>query len=168
MGGLVTPNFFQLLGARPHLGRMLLPSDEGRTTPAGGGAHLRILAARVRVGPAVVGQILDLTVKKALIVGVLEPGSHYATTRKQDFYVNYAANDHYVSASMQDERRHRMTDVYARLAPGATVGAAQAELRQIASRLHERLPGGLPENAGIRHGRDAVEGRADGQGAGRR
>ena len=29
-GGLVTPNFFQLLGARPHLGRMLLPADEGK------------------------------------------------------------------------------------------------------------------------------------------
>ena len=70
----------------------------------------------------VVGQILDLTVKKALIVGVLAPGSHYATTRKQDFYVNYAANDHYVGASMQDERRHRMTDVYARLAPGRRSG----------------------------------------------
>jgi hypothetical protein len=32
--------------------------------------------------------VLDLTVKKATIVGVLEPGSHYATQRKQDFYVN--------------------------------------------------------------------------------
>ena len=29
--------------------------------------------------PAVVGQTLDLTVKKAVIVGVLEPGAHYAT-----------------------------------------------------------------------------------------
>ena len=28
------------------------------------------------------------------------PGSQYATERKQDFYVNYAANDHYMSASM--------------------------------------------------------------------
>jgi putative ABC transport system permease protein len=139
-GGLVTPNFFQLLGARPHLGRMLLPSDEGRTAQPVAvltyGYWQRVFGS----DPTVVGQILDLTVKQALIVGVLAPGSHYATARKQDFYVNYAANDHYVGASMQDERRHRMTDVYARLAPGATVGAAQAELRQIASRLHENYP----------------------------
>ena len=75
-------------------------------------------------------EILDLTVKKALIVGVLAPGSHYATTRKQDFYVNYAANDHYVGASMQDERRHRMTDVYARGAGrdgGGGAGRAAAD-----------------------------------------
>ena len=69
--------------------------------------------------------------------------------RKQDFYVNYAANDHYVSASMQDERRHRMTDVYARLAPGATAGAAQAELRQIAARLHDSYPEAYPKSQGF-------------------
>jgi putative ABC transport system permease protein len=148
-GGLVTPNFFQLLGARPHLGRMLLPSDEGRTAQPVAvltyGYWQRVFGS----DPTVVGQILDLTVKKALIVGVLAPGSHYATARKQDFYVNYAANDHYVGASMQDERRHRMTDVYARLAPGATVGAAQAELRQIASRLHENYPDSYPKSRGF-------------------
>ena len=54
--------------------------------------------------PNVIGQTLDLTVKKAQIVGVLAPGAHYATERKQDFYVNYEANDHYMSASMQGQR----------------------------------------------------------------
>ena len=50
---------------------------------------------------------------------------------------------------MQDERRHRMTDVYARLAPGATVGAAQAELRQIAARLHDSYPEAYPKSRGF-------------------
>jgi putative ABC transport system permease protein len=148
-GGLVSPNFFQLIGARPQLGRMLLPSDEGKTAaPVAVLTHgywQRVFGA----DPNVIGQVLDLTVKKAIIVGVLEPGSHYATQRKQDFYVNYAANDHYVSASMQDERVHRMTDVYARLAPGATLGAAQAELRQIAARLHEAYPAAYPKARGF-------------------
>ena len=94
-----------------------------------------------------IGQTLDLTVKKAQIVGVLAPGAHYATQRKQDFYVNYAANDHYMSASMQDERTHRMTDVYARLAPGATPEPAQAELRQIAAQLHQAYPEAYPPPA---------------------
>jgi putative ABC transport system permease protein len=148
-GGLVTPNFFQLLGARPHLGRMLQPSDEGRTAQPVAVLTYGYWQRMFGSDPTVVGQILDLTVKKALIVGVLAPGSHYATTRKQDFYVNYAANDHYVGASMQDERRHRMTDVYARLAPGATVGAAQAELRQLAARLHDNYPDAYPKSRGF-------------------
>ena len=82
--------------------------------------------------------------KKAQIVGVLEPGSHYATRAKQDFYVNYAANDHYMSASMQNERPHRMTDVYARLAPGrdgrCRAGGAAADRRATARHLSGRLP----------------------------
>src|SRR4051794_17637037 len=32
-GGLVTSNFFPLLGARPHLGRMLLAADDVKTSP---------------------------------------------------------------------------------------------------------------------------------------
>ena len=148
-GGLVTPNFFQLLGIRPHLGRLLLPTDEGRTAQPVVVLTYGYWQRMFGSDPAVVGQMLDLTVKKALVVGVLQPGSHYATARKQDFYVNYAANDHYVSASMQDERRHRMTDVYARLARGATVGAAQAELRQIAAQLHDSYPAAYPKSQGF-------------------
>ena len=47
-GGLVTPNFFQMLGARPHLGRMLLPTDEGKTAQPVAVLTVRLLAARVR------------------------------------------------------------------------------------------------------------------------
>ena len=148
-GGLVTPNFFQLIGARPQLGRMLLPSDEGKAAQPVAVLTYGYWQRMFGSDPNAIGQVLDLTVKKAIIVGVLEPGSHYATQRKQDFYVNYAANDHYVGASMQDERVHRMTDVYARLAPGATIGGAQAELRQIAARLHEAYPAAYPKAQGF-------------------
>ena len=148
-GGLVTANFFPMLGAHAQLGRLLLQSDEGKTA-----APVVVLtyAYWQRVfgaDPSVVGQMLDLTVKKAQIVGVLAPGSHYATQRKQDFYVNYAANDHYVGASMQNEREHRMTDVYARLAPGQTAAAAQAELREVARRLHASYSGAYPAAQGF-------------------
>ena len=148
-GGLVTSNFFAMLGAHPHLGRMLAPPDDVRTAPP---VVVLTYAYWERVfgsDPNVVGQLLDLTVKKALIVGVLAPGAHYATQRKQDFYVNYSANDHYLSASMQDERRHRMTDVYAHLAPGATPGGAQSDLRQIAARLHDTFPAAYPKSSGF-------------------
>ena len=109
-GGLVTANFFPMLGAQPLLGRMLVPDDEAKAAPP---VAVLTHAYWQRVfgsDPAVVGQTLDLTVKKAMIVGVLKPGSHYATQRTQDFYVNYAANDHYMSSSMQNEWPHRMTD----------------------------------------------------------
>jgi len=94
--------------------------------------------------------LIQHTNAEAQIVGVLKPGSHYATTqRKQDFYVNYASHDHYMSSSMQNEWPHRMTTVYARLAPGAIAASAQAELRQIAARLHDTYPAAYPATQGF-------------------
>src|SRR5262245_876432 len=140
-GGLVTANFFPMLGAQPLIGRMLVPADEAKGAPP---VVVLTHAYWQRVfgsDPSVVGQTLDLTAKKAQIVGVLKPGSHYAAQqRAQDFYANYAANDHYMGASMQNDWPHRMTTVYARLAPGATAAGAQAEIRQIAGTLHQEHP----------------------------
>jgi len=139
-GGLVTANFFPMLGAQPLVGRMLVPTDEAKGAPP---VVVLTYAYWQRVfgsDPAAVGQTLDLTVKHAEIVGVLKPGSHYATRRKQDFYANYAANDQYMGSSMQNEWPHRMTTVYARLARGATPASAQAELRQLSAALRQDHP----------------------------
>jgi predicted permease len=75
---------------------------------------------------------------------VLASGAHYATQRKQDFYANYASNSHYSGASMEDDRTHRMTDVFARLTPDATLEGARAELGQIAAALHAEYPEAYP------------------------
>src|SRR5215470_6765448 len=148
-GGLVTANFFPMLGAQPLLGRMLVPADEAKGAPPVAVLTYAYWQRVFGADPSVVGQTLDLTVKQALIVGVLRPGSHYATQRKQDFYANYAANDHYMGSSMQNEWPHRMTTVYARLAPGATTASAQAELRQISASLHQDHPEAYPKSRGF-------------------
>jgi len=148
-GGLVTANFFPMLGAQRLLGRMLVREDEVKSAPPVAVLTYEYWQRVFGSDPAVVGQTLDLTVKKAEIVGVLKPGSHYATQRKQDFYVNYAANDHYMGSSMQNEWPHRMTTVYARLAAGATPAAAQAELKQLAAVLHQAHPEAYPKSRGF-------------------
>src|SRR5690242_314756 len=68
-GGLVTANFFQLIGARPALGRMLLPTDEAKTAPPVAVLTQAYWQRVFGADPNVVGQTLDLTVKKAQIVG---------------------------------------------------------------------------------------------------
>ncbi len=148
-GGLVTANYFTVLGLRPLLGRTLSEQDESPGAPPVAVLTYEYWQRVFGSDPAAVGQILDLTVKRAEIVGVLRPGSHYATMRKQDFYTNYTANDHYMSASMQDDRVHRMTDLFARLAPGAGVEAARAELQRIKARLHAEYPDAYPPEQGM-------------------
>ncbi len=147
-GGLVTSNFFRVLGLRPLLGRTLASEDEGKgATPTVVLTYdywRRVFGA----DPKVVGQILDLTVKKAVIVGVLQPGSHYASERKQDFYANYACNDHYLGAAMQDERTHRMTEVFALMKPAVSPDAVGEEFHAIMRRLHEQYPDAYPAKSG--------------------
>src|SRR5262245_29221139 len=78
-GGLVTANFFPMLGAQPLVGRMLVPADEAKGAPPVVVLTHAYWQRMFGSDPAVIGQVLDLTVKQALIVGVLKPGSHYGT-----------------------------------------------------------------------------------------
>lgn len=158
VGGLVTSNFFDVLGMHPSHGRLLNLSDDGE------GAEPVILLTDAyweRIfgrDPSVIGKTLDLTGTTApvatRVVGVLEPGLHYTGSRRPDFYVNYAVNDHYLGAAMRDRRDHRMTDVFARVAPGVSVAAVGSELGAIATRMHEEYPDVYRPEAG--YGIEAV------------
>ncbi|MEJ2203840.1 MAG: ABC transporter permease [Gemmatimonadota bacterium] len=152
VGGLVTSNYFEVLGLRPQLGRTLQSQDDGRDAePAMVLTHdywTRVFGA----DPEVLGRTVRLYAfaqpKTTRIVGVLAPGVHYTGTRRQDFFVNYATNEHYLGAAMQDERTHRMTDVFARLAPGQTVEAARSELESVNASIKETFPAAYPEHRG--------------------
>jgi predicted permease len=151
VAGLVTANFFEVLGLRAHIGRTFIEEDDSRASTPVAVLTYEYWNRVFGADSAVVGQTLDLTVKKATIVGVLEPGSHYATMRgaQQDFYANYPSNDHYMGAAMQDDRTHRMTDVFARLTPGATEESARAEIQQIAAGLYAAYPEAYPPEFGF-------------------
>ena len=153
VGGLVTSNYFEVLGLRPRLGRTLQPQDDGT-----GAQPVMVLTDGYwdRVfgsDPDVVGRTLRLYVfgqqKDVEIVGVLRPGSLYTGTRQQEFFVNYASSDHYGGSAMLDERTHRMTSIFGRLAPGRTVEAARAELSAIHERMRGQAPDGYPEALGV-------------------
>lgn len=149
VGGLVTSNYFGVLGMQPALGRLLNEEDDVR------GAEPVMLitdeywARMFGRDPGVVGRVLDLEniniggtgpFTPTRIVGVLQPGLNYTGSRQPDFYVNYAVNNHYQDAAMRDARGHRMTSVFARMAPGATLTEAQTELSSIAAQLHREYP----------------------------
>lgn len=73
-GLLVTGNYFELLGARPALGRLLRPDD----ATARGGVAVVVLAhqtwrSRYGSNPAIVGQRISLGRQRFEVVGVAEP-----------------------------------------------------------------------------------------------
>ena len=148
VGGLVTANYFEVLGLRPLHGRTLLPSDDDAGAPPVMVLTHAYWTRMFGADPEIVGTTVKLTTKSVEIVGVLEPGSHYTGRRKPDVFTNYTTNDHYTGAAMRDARTHRMTNVFGRLAPGATVDLAQAELTQINLRLQEEFRQAYPEQFG--------------------
>src|SRR5262249_47919657 len=91
-GGLVTANFFPMLGAQPLAGRLLVPADDAKGAPPVVVLTHAYWQRMFGSDPEVIGQTLDLTVKRALIFRVLTPRSPYATARKQGYYAHCSAD----------------------------------------------------------------------------
>jgi len=161
VGGLVTSNYFAVLGMRPALGRLLNAEDDVRGSDAVVLLTDAYWARAFGRDPHVVGRVLqleNLSVRSPFtpvrVVGVLEPGLNYTATRTPDFYANYASNPHYQDASMRDSRSHRMTHVFARMAPDVSVSAARGELQAITAQMHAEHPDDYQADLG--YGLDVV------------
>jgi putative ABC transport system permease protein len=135
--GVVNGSFFEVMGLRPVLGRLLNPGDDGP-----GAAGVVVLTHRfwkdvLNSDPAVIGQTVRLGGSSAAtVVGVLEPSVPYPT--ETQIIANMVTSPHHLGATMNTDRRHRMTDLFCRLAQGASVEAARAELTSVHSAmLHE-------------------------------
>jgi putative ABC transport system permease protein len=77
--GVVNGSFFEVMGLRPVLGRLLTPGDDG---PEAAGAVVlthRFWKDVLNSDPAVLGQTIRLGSKAATVVGVLEPSVPYPT-----------------------------------------------------------------------------------------
>jgi len=72
------------------------------------------------------------------VIGVLEPCVPYP--EDTEIIANVVTSPHHLSATMVTGRIHRMTEVFARLAPGATLDQARAELRSVYATIKKDHP----------------------------
>jgi predicted permease len=124
--GVVNGSYFEVMGLRPIRGRLLNPSDDG---PGAEGAVVlthRFWTGFFQSDPSVVGKPITLGPRTATIVGVLEPSVPYPVDT--EIIGNMVTSPHHLGATMNTERGHRMTDLFGRLAPGASIENARAEL----------------------------------------
>jgi putative ABC transport system permease protein len=134
--GVVNGSFFDVMGLRPVVGRLLNRQDDG---PAAAGAAVltyRFWKTAFNGDPTVVGKDVQLGVGAARIVGVLEPSVPYPT--ETEIMANMVTSPHHLSATMVTRRTHRMTDLFGRLKPGVSLDAARAELTALhTAMIHE-------------------------------
>jgi len=136
--GIVSANYFEVLGLRPVLGRLFEPADDPRTADAVMALSHEFWNRAYGADPGVVGSTARMNGRTITIVGVLEPVPHYP--ERTDVFVNTVTSPHHMSAAMSDDRQHRMTKVFARLAPGRTTDQALAELEALAGSLALEYP----------------------------
>jgi putative ABC transport system permease protein len=128
--GVVDGHYFDVMGLKPVLGRLLGPNDDGQNAPGAVVLTYRFWKTSLKSDPGVLGKTVRLESfagsRNATIVGVLEPSIPYPVAT--EIIANVVTSPHHLSATMVQGREHRMTDMFARLAPGATIDQARAEL----------------------------------------
>jgi putative ABC transport system permease protein len=131
--GLVTGNYFDVMGLAPMLGRLTRPSDDGAGVPPVMVLTHDFWIKRFGGDPGIVGRQVKLDGQSVTVIGVLQPAPFFPD--RIDALLNMVVSPHHVSAMMVQNRSHRMTEVVARLAPGATVAQTRAEVAAVYSRL---------------------------------
>ncbi|MGC2281098.1 MAG: ABC transporter permease [Candidatus Acidiferrales bacterium] len=131
--GVVDGNYFDVMGLKPVLGRLLGPSDDGPKAQGAVVLTYTFWRNALHSDPNVLGKTLQLGSfegsRSGTIVGVVEPSVPYPV--ETEFFANVVTSPHHLSATMVQGRTHRMTEVFARLAPNATLEQARAEVRQV-------------------------------------
>jgi putative ABC transport system permease protein len=136
--GLVSGNYFDVMGLAPVVGRVLNASDDGPNAPPVMVLTHEFWTRRLGGDPGVIGKTFRLNNTPVEVVGVVQPAPHYPG--RTDMFTNLVVSPHHLSATMVHGRTHRMTEVFGRLAPGATVEQARAEVAQIARTMHGDHP----------------------------
>jgi len=143
--GVVDGSYFEVMGLRPVLGRLLGPGDDGPKAAGAAVLTYRFWTTALGSDPSVIGKVVRLGSRSATIVGVLEPSVPYPS--ETEIIANIVTSPHHLSATMVTGRVHRMTELFARLAPGATLESARAEFRAIHAAIVQEHPEAYPQNA---------------------
>ena len=125
--GVVGGSYFEVMGLRPVLGRLLDAQDDGPNAAGAAVLTYRFWTTTLKSDPSVIGKTVRLGERSATIVGVLEPSVPYPA--ETEIIANVVTSPHHLSATMVTGRVHRMTELFGRLAPGVDLETARAELR---------------------------------------
>ena len=143
-GNVVTANYFEVLGARPLVGRLLQDSDD-----APDNSHAVVVLShelwtrKFAADPAIVGQAISLNGHPFAVVGVASPGFQGTTMMKSDVWAPITAVNDAVPRLADDilkQRRSVWLAMGGRLKDGVTIVQANGEVRGIGANLEKDYP----------------------------
>ncbi len=131
--GLVTGNFFDVMGLAPILGRLTSPSDDGKGVPPVMVLTHEFWMSRFGGDSGIVGKQLRTDAGSITVIGVLQPAPFFPT--RVQALANMVVSPHHLGAQMVGDRIHRMTQVVARLSPSATMAQVVNEVSATNARM---------------------------------
>jgi len=150
-GGVVGGTYFDVMGLRPVLGRLIGPQDDGPNAAGVIVLTYRFWSTVYKKDPNVIGKTVRLSSigdRSATVIGVLEPCVPYPADT--EIIGNIVTSPHHLSATMVTGRVHRMTELFGKLAPGATLDQARTELRTVYASMQKDHAEAYPDNGGYR------------------
>jgi putative ABC transport system permease protein len=150
-GGVVGGTYFEVMGLRPVLGRLIGPQDDGPDAAGVIVLTYRFWSTVFKKDPDVIGKTVRLSSigdRSATVIGVLEPCVPYPADT--EIIGNVVTSPHHLSATMVTGRVHRMTELFGKLAPGVTLDQARAELATVYASMQKDHPEAYPDNGGYR------------------
>src|SRR5262245_26752333 len=151
--GVVGGSYFNVMGLRPVRGRLIDATDDGPNAAGVAVLTHRFWTTGLGSDPNVIGKTVRLGVgengaRSATIIGILEPSVPYP--EETEIIANIVTSPHHLSATMVTGRTHRMTELFGRLAPGADLEAARAELRAVHGAILKENPEAYPAKSDYR------------------
>jgi predicted permease len=139
---LVSGNYFGIVGATAATGRLIGPAEDR----AAGAAPVAVVShgfwkRRLGADPGVVGREIRLNGASFTVIGVAAEGftGHFIGF-PMDVWVPLATTPQAAPDESLDERDRQWLEVVGRLRPEASLSAAEADLRRVATELSARRP----------------------------
>ncbi len=132
--GLVTANFFSVLGAEPALGRSFEPGEEGKGAPGAVILSDGLWRRRFGADPGIVGRAARLDGATLTVVGIAPPGLRFLFPADSSVPAELQAFVPFPTDLPRDPRSLYYLRTIGRLAPGASPAEAAQEIGAIGKR----------------------------------
>jgi putative ABC transport system permease protein len=143
---VVSPNFFDVLGVKPLLGRAFLASDESPNADAVLVLSYEYWQRHQGGDPNIVGKVFHMNNRPHTVIGVLPPVPQYPA--ENDVYMPTSQCPVRSSAAFKDNRKARMMTVFGRLKSGVLLQTARADLSTVARQIESAYPETYPKAYG--------------------
>jgi putative ABC transport system permease protein len=145
--GVVSANFFDVLGTKALLGRTFVAADESKNADAVLVLSYEYWQRHQGGDPNVVGKVFQMNNRPHTVIGVLPPIPQYPA--ENDVYMPTTQCPFRSNPRTIENRQARMLPaVFGRLKPGVTLQAAQADLSTVARQIETAYPKDYPKEYG--------------------